>query len=218
MKRTALAASLLSITLLFSTAPASAAAAPISHKYVSVDNSLHLRKSPSTTSPVLAKLGDHTKVRVLAAQGDWTKIEANGKTGYVHSRYLTKQRPAAPAKAEHIISFAKKYIGTPYVFGGTTPRGFDCSGYIFYVLSKNGYDMKRTNVAGYWSQAKRTKNPKPGDLIFFQNTYKRGPSHMGIYLGNGSFIHASSSKDKVRIDNMNNSYYKKHFLGYGRLS
>jgi peptidoglycan DL-endopeptidase LytE len=112
-----------------------------------------------------------------------------------------------------LTSFAKKFLGTPYVWGGSSPSGFDCSGFIYYTLKSQGLVKSRTNTAGYWSQSAKISNPQVGDLIFFQNTYTYGPSHMGIYLGNGDFIHAGM--DGISIDNVNSSYWKKHFLGYG---
>jgi len=102
--------------------------------------------------------------------------------------------------------------GVPYVWGGTSANGVDCSGYIFHVFNKFGHNVSRQTVAGYWSSLPKTSNPQPGDLIYFQNTYKPGPSHMGIYLGGGSFIQAGDNG--VKIVSMNNSYWSSHFLGY----
>lgn len=125
----------------------------------------------------------------------------------------TASTTTATTKRDVLIQTAKKYIGTPYKWGGTTPSGFDCSGFMYYTLKSQGLVSTRYNVAGYWSSAKKISSPVPGDLVFFQNTYKSGPSHMGVFLGNGQFIHAGS--DGVAIDSVNSSYWKKHFLGYG---
>ncbi|MED4935618.1 C40 family peptidase, partial [Heyndrickxia coagulans] len=83
---------------------------------------------------------------------------------------------------------AQKYIGAPYRFGGTTPSGFDCSGFVYYVLNEAGKSIARMDAAGYYSSSYRVSNPQPGDLIFFENTYKSGISDVGIYLGNNQFI------------------------------
>lgn len=124
--------------------------------------------------------------------------------------------PAKEAKAEYsanaTISEAKNHIGTPYKFGGTTPAGFDCSGYIQYVHKKAGYKLPRT-AADMYSKGTSVEQSEmvPGDLIFF-TTYKKGPSHVGIYLGGNQFIHASSSKG-VAIDKLSNSYWTKRYIG-----
>lgn len=112
-----------------------------------------------------------------------------------------------------LIATAKKYIGTPYVFGGTTPKGFDCSGYLQYIFAKHGINIPRTADAQYnlGKRAASLKELVPGDLVFF-STYEPGPSHCGLYLGNNKFIHASSSKG-IRIDEMTDGYWQPRYIG-----
>lgn len=125
------------------------------------------------------------------------------------------QASTGSSQVDKLIAEAKAHIGTKYVWGGSAPGGFDCSGYIYYVFQKAGKNLPRTSAEGYFNRSYYVDKPQPGDLIFFEGTYKKGISHLGIYLGNGQFIHADNSG--VRITSVNNSYYKKHFDSYKRL-
>lgn len=111
---------------------------------------------------------------------------------------------------ENIIALASNLKGTPYIWGGTSPSGFDCSGFIVYVFEQNDISLPRT-VKGIWNATTSISTPSRGDLVFFE-TYTSGPSHVGIYLGNGSFIHSGTSTG-VTISNMDNSYWKSRYLG-----
>ena len=121
------------------------------------------------------------------------------------------------SKTDKIVATAKKYIGVPYVWGGESPSGFDCSGFVQYVFKVHGISLNRTTETQYKHGSHVSKsNLKPGDLVFFQNTYRAGISHVGIYVGNGQFIHASSSKG-VTISNLSSSYYTSHYYGARRI-
>lgn len=115
----------------------------------------------------------------------------------------------ADYNVDKLISIAKSLVGTPYVWGGTTPSGFDCSGFVYYVYKQAGMEISRQSAADYYNRSYFVNNPQPGDLIFFENTYKKGISDVGIYLGNNQFI--SASNDGISIKNLDNSYWKSHF-------
>lgn len=120
-------------------------------------------------------------------------------------------------KAQKIIATAKQYMGVPYVWGGTSPSGFDCSGLVYYTFRQHGIYLNRTAQTQYQHGTYVSKsNLKPGDLVFFQNTYKVGISHVGIYIGDGQFIHASSSQG-VTISYLSNSYWASHYYGARRI-
>ncbi|MED3539077.1 SH3 domain-containing protein [Bacillus toyonensis] len=200
-------------------------------------SALNVRSGEGTNYRIIGALSQGQKVQVISENSGWSKINYNGQNGYIGTRFLSKT-PVGGAvdkpnnnnnnqnnnnqnnnntgnnsgDTSSLLAYAKSMQGVPYVWGGTSANGVDCSGYIYHVFKKFGHNISRQSVAGYWSSLPKTSSPQPGDLIYFQNTYKSGPSHMGIYLGGGSFI---QSGDKgVAIASLSNSYWKSHFLGY----
>lgn len=139
-----------------------------------------------------------------------------GEQGNTQTEKPQTEKPTTPsANGSSIVSIAQSLNGSPYKWGGTTPAGFDCSGYIYYVLKQAGQSGARQTVSGYWSSKQHTSNPQPGDLVYFSNTTgSGGMTHMGIYLGNGQFISAETEKTGVRISSVNNPYWSKHLAGY----
>jgi cell wall-associated NlpC family hydrolase len=153
----------------------------------------------------------------------WSVAEANASAKHAHR---------IPADADPIHRFARgiisrtsslalsltrsalRFIGTPYVFGGTSPSGFDCSGYTQHVFAMLGISLPRTADAQYYAGHPTVGGMVPGDLVFFQ-TYLPGPSHVGIYLGGGRFIHSSSHG--VRISGLGESYWASRYLGARRM-
>lgn len=125
-------------------------------------------------------------------------------------------RGADRSLAASIIETGKKYMGVRYVYGGSTPKGFDCSGFTSYVFKQHGITLPRATTGQATAGPKISKaDLQAGDLVIFSNTYKKGPSHVGIYMGNGQFIHASSVRSGgVVISNLSEAYYTNHF-SYG---
>jgi peptidoglycan DL-endopeptidase CwlO len=117
--------------------------------------------------------------------------------------------------AKNLTRDALRFLGTPYVFGGTTTAGFDCSAYVQHVFAMIGVNLPRTADAQYYAANRIKGGMKAGDLVFFQ-TYEPGPSHVGIYLGNGKFVHASSSHG-VMVSELSNSYWQARYLGAKRV-
>jgi hypothetical protein len=147
------------------------------------------------------------------------KIRATGqvdhKTYDLLMHFPVKKRFVS-REAKQVTNTAMKYIGVPYHFGGVTPKGFDCSGFVQFVFEKNGMKLPRTADIQYKKGRKISRSElRQGDLVFF-TTYAPGASHDGIYLGNDRFIHASSSKG-VMISSLQEVYWQKHFLGAKRV-
>ena len=123
---------------------------------------------------------------------------------------MTKAQGAA------IVTTAKAFIGVPYVFGGTNPSGFDCSGLLQYVFKLNGLTIPRLADEQYnLGRSAEINRLSPGDLVFF-TTYTSGVSHCGIYVGDGKFLHASSSRGVI-ISNLSDDYWKKRLVGAKKL-
>jgi cell wall-associated NlpC family hydrolase len=135
-------------------------------------------------------------------------------------------KPAAPAPSaslgapsEGLASYALKFLGARYVFGGSSPAGFDCSGFVWYVARQQGKPIPRGMQGEYNSGAHPKKEDlKPGDIVFFQNTYKPGLSHNGFYIGNGKFVHAADERVGVVTSDINAPYWASRWYGATRLS
>lgn len=188
----------------------------------------------SNTTDYTVQKGDtlsHISVKTGLSVADLKKLnQLTSDLIYVGQKLKVKEttapspeRPAVPSKEEassienvdSLITQAKAVMGVPYVWGGSTASGFDCSGFIYYAFESIGLKMGRLSTEGYYSRSYYVDKPAVGDLVFFENTYKKGISHMGIYIGNNEFIHASSSKG-VTISNLNEIYYKQRFDGFKR--
>ena len=117
--------------------------------------------------------------------------------------------------ARSLTKDALRFLGTPYVFGGTSRSGFDCSGFVQHVFAMLGMRVPRTADAQYDAGHRVRGGIKPGDLVFFQ-TYTEGPSHVGIYLGHGKFVHASSSHG-VMVSNLSDAYWANRYIGAKRM-
>lgn len=120
---------------------------------------------------------------------------------------------AALGTGQKIVDTAQKYMGVPYIWGAETPSGWDCSGFTRYVMNENGISLPRTAAEQFATGTPVERNKlQAGDLVFF-TTYKPGASHVGFYMGNGKFIHASSVAKQVTISSLDEQYYKDRYIG-----
>lgn len=188
------------------------------------EGSVNLRSSPSQDGSVICRISQGETAYIIGFNNCWYKVQYNGNTGYIRSDLLElTEKPvgnggSAASIAQSVIEFAKKYLGTPYVWGGTGPKGFDCSGFTRYVAKQFGVYVGRTadNQLDYGYAVSR-ENLAPGDLVFFERTYGSGAraTHVGIYIGGGSFIHAANGG--VKITELSEDYYANRYVGARRI-
>lgn len=211
--------------------------------YYIKSSAVNVRSKASTSSDVVTTLTQNTQVKTIAEEGDWYKVEVSGKTGYilksllsenkveVTSRSATQGRETSnqnnqgeeattynSSKGEQIVAYAKKYLGCKYVYAGSGPSTFDCSGFTMYVYKNFGYSLGHSAV----TQAKLGKyvsrsNLQPGDLVIFNNSANTSIGHVGIYIGGGNFIHASSGGGKVMISSLSGAYYNTRYVTARRI-
>lgn len=147
--------------------------------------------------------GDTVHNNVTSDAGTPSKVTANDPTANGQAIY------------KKTVEVANTLVGTPYLYGGNTPVGLDCSGFIFYAFNQGGLKIGRASSEGYFNgNTTSVQNPVPGDLVFFENTYKEGISHMGIYLGDNKFVHAGP--DGVEISDVTYSYWSSKLVAYKR--
>ena len=180
---------------------------------------VHMRTGPDTSYTSQRVLQTGESVTITGESGKWYRVTYGGNEGYVFRTYLSSSASSASGAGARIVAEAKNYLGVPYVYGGTSPSGFDCSGFVYYVYRQCGYSITRTATAqnGNGSYVSRSAL-QPGDIIIFYNSAMSGIGHSGIYIGNGEFIHASSGSGKVVISNLNtNNYYNTHYYSARRI-
>ena len=130
-----------------------------------------------------------------------------------------KSGSSTGSSGDEVVRVAQKYNGAKYTAGGASPKGFDCSGFTWYVYNEAaGMDITR-GVEEQWQLGRSVSHGswKPGDLVFFENTFERGLSHVGIYIKGSDFIHAENEQNGVVISSLDSEYYSKHYAGARRL-
>ena len=189
-------------------------------KVNSVVSSLNIRSGAGTGYSVLSSVSGGTVLELTGVQDGWYKVVHGGASGYVSSDYitLTSETPAATVAAssvgEEIAAYAQNFLGTPYVYGSTS--GFDCSGFTKYVYGQFGYTLNRTATDQLSNGVSVRKDElQPGDLVFFKYRTSKPVSHVGIYIGSGQFVHASTNSYAVQIDDLSSGHYANVYV-YGR--
>ena len=189
---------------------------PTSTKAVSVATQAKTNSSTTTTKQTTTPSSRSSSALTPTPASSQTSTKSSTQTSTQTSTQSTTQTSPQTSKASAIIATAKQYIGVNYVYGGTTPSGFDCSGFVQYVFAKQGVSLPRVSRDQYkLGTAVSFSNLKAGDLVFFSLAKNGTVDHEGIYVGNGQFINASSSKG-VTIYTLG-SYWQSAFLGARRV-
>ena len=183
---------------------------------------VNVRSDASTDSSVLATIEEDAIVTVNGLVDGWYDVTCEyGTEGYIRSDFLDLTESSS--SNSDIAATAKQYLGTGYVYGGASPRGFDCSGFTMYVYSQHGYSLPHS-ATSQWQSGLGTRvysisELQPGDLVLFKKsgTGSKRASHVGIYIGGNQFVHASTSTVGVIVSNMSDAYYTSGFVGGRRL-
>ena len=181
---------------------------------------VNVRSDASTDSSVLTTIEEDAIVTVNGLVDGWYDVTCEyGTEGYIRSDFLDLTESSS--SNSDIAATAKQYLGTGYVYGGASPRGFDCSGFTMYVYSQHGYSLPHS-ATSQWQSGLGTRvysitELQPGDLVFFNDPSRnagRACSHAGIYTGDGQFIHSSSSRSGgVIVSSLTSGYYNTYFVG-----
>ena len=183
---------------------------------------VNVRSGASTESEVLATVDTDTIVTVNGLVDGWYDVTCKyGTEGYIRSDFLDLTESSSSSSGSAIVDTAKSYLGVRYVYGGASPSGFDCSGFTMYVYQQYGYSLPHSATSqwqsGLGTQVWSIGALQPGDLVFFNDPSRnagKACSHAGIYIGNGQFVHASSSRSQgVIISDLTSGYYYNYFVG-----
>ncbi|MDY3985103.1 C40 family peptidase [Dysosmobacter sp.] len=185
---------------------------------------VNVRADASTDSEVLASVNAGTIVTVNGFVDGWYDVTCKyGTKGFIRSDFLdlTSSSSSSSAAGSSIVETAKRHLGTRYVYGGSSPSGFDCSGFTMYVYQQHGYSLPHSATSqwqsGLGSRVYSIGALQPGDLVFFNDPSRnagKACSHAGIYVGGGQFIHSSSSRSNgVIISDLTSGYYNTYFVG-----
>lgn len=165
--------------------------------------------------PSVARVAMGSELGLLGGEKGWYRVKLPAAIGWIKADagrvFPERAAPPRGTRAD-ILATATKFLGVPYVWGGTTALGIDCSGFTYRVYQVNGVRLPRDADQQFAAPGARAVNePTPGDLVFFSG--REPVSHVGIYLGGGEFIHASSGRGAVVINRLTDPYYRDHYIG-----
>ena len=217
-----------------------------SKTYYVKGTSVNARSEANKSSSVVKKFDTNDKVTVTGEDGDWYIVDINGKKAYIQKSLLSSKKVETTSRssnsltenneennvevqkeetttesnksADAIVAYAKTFQGYPYVYGSNGPSSFDCSGFVQYVYKHFGYSLSRSSkTQANDGVAVSKSNLQPGDILIFKNTAKTEIGHVGIYIGNGQFIHASNPKTGVTISSLSSASYQQRYVTARRI-
>jgi len=186
-----------------------------------VNSGVNFRKEPSTEAEIIDKIPAGADITILGTEAEWYKVKYNDQEGWIVARCVDRvtstSRSGTNSVAKKVVELAKQQLGKKYVWGGNGPTTFDCSGLTKYVYGKVGVTLERVSYNQATQGIKVDKSKlQVGDLLFFSGINASSSSakisHVGIYIGNGEFLHAANSSRGVVIDDLDTDYYKKHYV------
>jgi len=182
---------------------------------------IRLRSEPGTDADIIELYNKGTAVLVTGVNGEWYKVSCNGQAGYIYSEYIsfeTVSVSSSSSEGQAIVDTGMQYLGVHYVYGGASPSGFDCSGFVYYVYKQNGYTINRTAASQLNNGVEIDKNGlQAGDIVVFNNGSGGSIGHSGIYIGDNKFIHSSSGAGSVVISSLSDNYYATYYYGARRV-
>ena len=179
---------------------------------------INVRTGPGTSYDRITQVYSGKQVEVLGESNGWYQVSFDSTVGWMLGDYLRDPSDADGSAGAQIVEMARQYLGTRYRSGGSSPNGFDCSGFTLYLYAKLGYSLPHSATAQYKNcgYAVSKSELQPGDLVFFSDS-SHAIGHVGIYIGDGQIIHARYSVGKVTIDSLSTSYYNNRYVGAKRI-
>lgn len=185
---------------------------------------VNVRSTPSTEGSIVTKVYAGSLVDLIALEDGWYAVSCDGKAGYIRSDFLRVYTGAGGSGlGADIVATAMDYLGTRYSYGGASSSGFDCSGFTMYIFGLYGYSLPHSATSQWYNSGTTVaySDLQPGDLVLFCDPSRsagKACSHVGIYVGEGEFIHASSGSNSVRISSLTEGYYNTYYVGAKRVA
>ena len=202
----------------------------------STGDSLNIRSGPDTIYGTYGQINTGDAVQLIGQEGNWYKIStplAACGYAYISADYITTTAPAqvrsvAPviyggtsgnvSAGQRVVQIAEQFLGLPYVYGGSTPAGFDCSGFTSYVFKQLGYTLNRVSADQINNGVPVSKSElQPGDLLLFKKQGAARIHHVGIYVGDGMMMHSPQTGDVIKYASIVNGYYNDCYYAARRI-